>query len=400
MIAPEFLPMWGGVGTYIVELVRHLPIDIEVHVVTPMREALGEDKVSTADYDFRRYFGNNVHVHFVCKATDTFFYNANFQLACARYVPKLVKKEGIDIIHIGHHMASLLLGLKKLNVPIVTTVHNTVKLQREGTKMSGVRFEDLAFNEKATFLMYPLLRLIEISYFSGLRYYITVSEWMKQQLLEQHPQIKSTISVVYNSVDTKQFSPGFGSTARRKDLVLFTGRIIAAKGVRYLVEAIPMVLKEYPDAFFTFIGSGNSRPYRRYLKDIGVSEENFAFLGYLRERSELVEYYRACSVYAAPSTLWENLPIRVLEAMACGSPTVASSVCAIPEVIDNGVNGVLIPPGSVEKLAEALCILLGDSNLRMKIGDKARKTVLEKFDSRVNANRTVQVYRQILSKLD
>lgn len=396
VIAPEFLPMWGGVGTYAVELVRHLPKDIDVHVVTPMREGFGEDKVSTADYDFGHYFGNNVHVHFVSKATDTFLYNANFQLACVRYIPKLVKKERIDLIHVGHHMASLLLEFRRINVPTVTTIHNTVKLQRDGTKMSGMSFGDLAFNEKATFLTYPLLRLIELFYFSGSRYYITVSEWMKQQLLKEHPKINSTISVVHNSVDTKQFSPAPDKKVRKKDLVLFTGRIIAAKGVRYLVEAIPMVLKEYPDAFFMFIGSGDYSPYRRYLKDIGISEENFSFLGYLRERSELVEYYRACSVYAAPSTLWENLPIRLLEAMACGSPAVASSVCAIPEVIDNGVNGILIPPGSVKELAEAICVLLGDPNLRMKMGDEARRTVLEKFDCIANTNRTVQVYRQIL----
>lgn len=399
IIAPEFLPVWGGVGTYIVQLIRHLPKDIEVHVVTPMREGFGEEKVSTSDYDFSEYFGDNIHIHFICKANDTFIYNFSFQFACLKHVPKLIKKENIDLIHIGHHMAGLLLELKGLNIPAVTTIHNTIKLQRDGTKMSGMKFWDLEFNEKATYLTYPFLRLAEIIYFSRARYYITVSEWMKHQLRKQYPKMNhSPISVVHNSVDTKLFSPRIKRKPLEGNLVLFTGRVIAAKGIKYLVEAIPEVLREYPNTFFMFIGAGNSLPYRRQLKDMGIPKRNFAFLGYLKERSELIKYYRACSVYATPTTLWENLPIRVLEAMACGAPVVASNVCAIPEAIDSGVNGVLIPPSSVDQLANAICCLLGDSNLRRKIGDNARKTVLEKFDCDVNAIRTAEVYQQILDQ--
>ncbi|MFX0203986.1 MAG: hypothetical protein ACFFCW_48430, partial [Candidatus Hodarchaeota archaeon] len=93
ILAPEFLPAWGGVGTYTFELVRHLPKDIEVHVVTPLRESLGKEKVSPIYYESPEYFGNNVRVHFVCKANDTFFYNAKFQYACLKHVPTLVKDE-------------------------------------------------------------------------------------------------------------------------------------------------------------------------------------------------------------------------------------------------------------------------------------------------------------------
>jgi len=397
MLAPEFLPVWGGVGTYIVELVRHLPKDIEVHVVTPMREGFGKEKISTSDYDFSKYFGSNVHVHFVCKASDTFFYNAKFQYACQKYVPKLVKEERIDLIH-SHtaHMPDLLLQFKRLDVPIVTTIHTTIQGQRHGTKSSGMSFWSLEFSEKLTYLAFPFLRLAEIVYFSKERYYITVSKWMKEQILKQYPKIdSSSISVIYNSVDTERFSPGRRGSQPERDIILFTGRLIAAKGIRYLVEAMPKVLREYPDALFIFIGAGNSLPYRRRLGELGIPEKNFMFLGYLKESSELVEYYRASSVFVAP-TLYENLPIRVLEAMACGVPVVASNVCAIPEAIDNGVNGILIQPSSIDELADAICRLLGDSSLRRKMGDNARKTVVEKFDWNVNAVKTAEVYQQIL----
>jgi len=399
ILAPEFLPVWGGVGTYIVELVRHLPKDIEVHVMTPKREGFGREKLSS-DYDLSEYFGDNIHVHFICKADDTFIYNAKFQIACLKNVPRLLKEEDIDLIHCGTHMRPLLLELRKITVPTVTTIHTTISGQRHGTKMSQTNFWDLEFSEKATYLTYPFLLLAENIYFSRVRYYITVSEWMKRQLQKQYPKIsQSPIFVIHNSVDTKLFSPNIERKPlegeRTGNLVLFTGRMIAAKGIKYLVEAVPKVVREYPETFFVFIGAGNSLPYKRRLKEAGVSERNFAFLGYLKERSELIEYYRASSVYLAP-TLYENLPIRVLEAMACRIPVVASNVCALPEVIDNGVNGILIPPGSVDKLVNAICCLLSDSNLRSKMGENARKTILKKFNWDVNAIRTVQVYRKIL----
>lgn len=401
MLAPEFLPVWGGVGTYVVELVRHLPKNIEVHVVTPMREGFGEEKIFTSDYDFSRYFGSNVYVHFVCKASDTFSYNAKFQYACLKHVPKLVKDERIDLMH-SHtaHMPDLMLQFKRLNVPTLTTIHSTIQGQRYGTKSSGMGFWSLEFSEKLTYLTFPVLRLAEVVYFSKERYYITVSKWMKEQILKQYPKIDpSSISVIHNSVDTERFSPGKRKDPPQRDIVLFTGRLIAAKGVRYLIDVIPNVLREYPDTLFIFIGAGNSLPYQRQLREVGIPEKNFAFLGYLKESSDLVEHYRASSVYVAP-TLYENLPIRVLEAMACGVPVVASNVCAIPEAIENGVNGILVRPGSLDELADAICGLLGDPNLRRRMGDNAKKTVLERFDWKVNVVRIAEVYQQILDNFN
>lgn len=399
MLAPEFLPVWGGVGTYIVELIRHLPTDVEVHVVTPLRECLCNDRnLSSSNYDLSEYFGSNVHVHYVSTANDTFVYNAKFQYACQKYVPKLVKEEHIDVIH-SHtaHMPDLLLQFKRVNVPTVTTIHTTIQGQRDGTQNSGMGFWNLEFSEKLTYLTYPFLNLAEKVYFSKKgRYYITVSNWMKDQISEQYPKIDgSSVSVIHNSVDTKMFSPKKELDLPQRNIVLFTGRLVAAKGIGYLVEAIPKILHEHPDTLFLFVGAGNSLPYSARLKERGISENNFAFLGYLKQATDLVKYYQSASIYVAP-TLYENLPIRVLEAMSCGVPVVASNVCAIPEAIDNGVNGMLVQPRSVDELTESICSLLSDQNLRMTIGNNARKTALEQFDWSINTARTTAVYQQTL----
>jgi glycosyltransferase involved in cell wall biosynthesis len=263
-----------------------------------------------------------------------------------------------------------------------------------GTVSSGVGFGDLESSEKLTYLMYPLLRLAETLYFLKGRYYLTVSNWMKEQMIKQHPKMEQLIRVVHNAVDAERFCPGRESPQR--DMVLFTGRLVAAKGIRFLIEAIPAVLREHPECLFLFIGAGNSLPYERRLKELNVPERNFAFLGYLKDASKLIEYYRAQSVYVAP-TLYENLPIRVLEAMACGVPVVASNVCAVPELIQDGLNGFLINPGSVHELAEKISALLADPRMRRRMGLNARKTVLEKFDWNVNILKISDFYHQILN---
>lgn len=397
MLAPEFLPVWGGVGTYTVELIRHLPKNIEVHVVTPRRVGIGRSKISTCDYDFSQYFGDNVRIHFASKASDTFFYNAAFQYFCLKHVPHLIKQEGIDLVH-SHtaHMPDLLLQFRQLKIPTLTTIHTTICGQRMGTSSSGMRFGDLESSEKLTYLMYPFLRVAETIYFLKGRYYITVSDWMKEQMIKRYPRIGSMIKVVHNAVDVKQFSPG--KETPQRDMVLYTGRLIAAKGLKFLVEAIPIVLREHPQCLFLFIGAGNSLPYERRLKEMNVPRQNFAFLGYLKDASQLIEYYRTQSVYVAP-TLYENLPIRVLEAMACGIPVVASNVCAIPEIIQDGVNGFLISPGSVRELAERISTLLADPRMRRRMGQSARKTVLERFDWNVNAIKISDIYHHILNDI-
>lgn len=417
MLAPEFLPVWGGVGTYIVELLKNLSKDIEVHVVTPTRKGLGKEKISSYNIDFSKHFGSNIHIHFLGSASDTFLYNGEFQFLCSLYVPKLLKEEKIELIH-SHtaHMPDLLLQFRRLKIPVLTTIHTTISGQREGTKRSGMSFSDLEFSEKLTYCTYPFLSLAEKLYFFKKRHYITVSEWMKRQIIKQYPRINpANVYTVYNSVDTRLFSPAkrklrekrandqrFGQNKQSENLefgsdntVLFTGRLIAAKGINYLVEAVPEVLKNYPDTTFVFIGAGNYTPYQKRLKQLGIDERNFCFVGYVKQTNDLIQYYRNSTVYLAP-TLYENLPIRILEAMACGAPVVASDVNAVSEVIDDGFNGLLIKPGSVGDLTNAICQLLGDSRLREKMSYNARNTVIEKFDLRINASKTQDIYRHVL----
>jgi glycosyltransferase involved in cell wall biosynthesis len=259
--------------------------------------------------------------------------------------------------------------------------------------MSGGSFRDLEFSEKATYLGYPFLNLAERFYFSSKRNFVTVSNWMRQQLLQQFPKLQGTnIPVIHNSIDCGDFTPGEEST--KPMTVLFTGRFIAAKGLNYLVDAIPEVIRDHPETQFLFVGTGHAAPYEKRLQSLGVPERNYSFIGYLNDQKAVIDAYRHCTAFVAP-TLYENLPIRILEAMACGKPVVATNVCAIPEIIRSDEEGLLVPPQSSQALAVALSSLLGSPELRAKIGKNARERVIQEFNWATNGPKMANLYNDI-----
>ncbi len=119
-------------------------------------------------------------------------------------------------------------------------------------------------------------------------------------------------------------------------------------------------------------------------------------LGYV-DFEMLPAIYAAAGVAAAP-TFYENLPLRVLEVMASGVPVVASDVCGLPEVIASGENGLLVPPGSPEALAEALILLLQDDGERKRMGKAARESIVGRFSWSRAATESLEVYEHIIGR--
>lgn len=395
MLAPDFLPVWSGVGTYIVELVKHLNKNIEVHIVTPIRKDYNNKDFSTLNYDFSEYFGSNIHIHFFGIASDTFLYNARFQYECMRFVPKLIKEENLDLIH-SHsaHMPDLLLKLRKSHIPTVTTVHTTIRGQREGTKASRTAFHNLEFSEKMTLLTYPFLRLADEFYFGLRPYCITPSEWMKKYLLIDHPNLEKTVFVVPHGVNTSIFTPFDKKRSGNTNFVLFVGRLVALKGILYMVRAIPLILKKHPNTIFVFIGPGDKNPCIGELSKCGVKKENFLFLGNV-DHVSLAKWFAMSDIYVLPS-FSESFSLTLLEAMSCGLPAVVSNVGGPSEIIENNVNGMLIKPGSVKAIAEAVTFLLDNPDIRSSFGHKARKTIERKYSWHETALQTSLVYKHVI----
>ncbi|HJX61414.1 MAG TPA: glycosyltransferase family 4 protein, partial [Dehalococcoidia bacterium] len=111
--------------------------------------------------------------------------------------------------------------------------------------------------------------------------------------------------------------------------------------------------------------------------------------------AELVRHYNRAEMSACPS-LYEGFGLPAGEAMACGLPVVATTGGALPEVVEDGVTGILVPPGDAPALAEAMRTLMGDPDLRRRMGQAGRERVLEKFSWPKAALETEGVYREVL----
>ncbi|MCK4433912.1 glycosyltransferase, partial [Candidatus Bathyarchaeota archaeon] len=141
LISSEFFPVWGGVGAYTLNLVRHLPEAINIHVVTMHRKIKKSTKEPTTtiaernhEFPFHR---KNLHLHFLCSTAETFFNYLKFQLLCAKEIKKLNKQYQFDIIHTQFPiMPDIFTNLfRRLRTPFVCTVHSTVETQFRSIRM-------------------------------------------------------------------------------------------------------------------------------------------------------------------------------------------------------------------------------------------------------------------------
>ena len=145
------------------------------------------------------------------------------------------------------------------------------------------------------------------------------------------------------------------------------GRLDPAKGFEFLIQAAAIAVAEAPNVRFTIAGDGAQRKQLQGLIDSLGLQKHFRLIGF---RSDSADFLAALDIYAV-SSLWEGLPLALLEAMQLSKPAVATVVGGIPEVIQNSVNGLLVPPRDARKLAAAILELVRDPELRSRLGGAA-----------------------------
>jgi len=181
---------------------------------------------------------------------------------------------------------------------------------------------------------------------------------------------RGPVDVIPNGVDVERFRPPLAPNGNNGHgpSVLFLGRFSKNKGPQFLVEALPHLLRNVPKAHFDFVGDGPMRAaLERRIRDLRLNGQVS-----MRGRvSDVVPILQQTDVVVRPS-LTEGMPLAVMEAMACGRAIVASRVAGTQEIIDDGNNGILVEPGSVESLREGLLRVLKDRESAARIGARAR----------------------------
>jgi glycosyltransferase involved in cell wall biosynthesis len=395
LLAPEFLPNQGGVGSYSVGLARELSKRVDLTVVTVLRQK-GQQTYNRQEME--QYFENRAEILPISEAGDTFLYNAGFQWAVLRELPRLATQYGFELIHTQHaHMPDLLYGQLHHETPLVRTIHTTIAGQREGIRIAEHLGGTLEPSERWQVVLGPLLQTAEWLTWKRKQHYITVSEWMKRTLV-QDGFAPESIDVVYSGVDSTRFRPEArveGSLARTPGapVVLFSGRPTLVKGAAVLAQAIPLIVRELPQVEFAFTGGGGEE-FLQFLPSSDTSRSRFTFLGYV-PFDQLPAVYASADLAVFP-TFYENLPFRVVELLACGVPVVASEVGGMGEAVTSGMTGLLVPPGSPQALAEAVLSILQDPSLRDRLRARGRASVIERFNWERTASETVAAYRHAL----
>jgi L-malate glycosyltransferase len=397
LLAPDFLPVWGGAGTYAVELTRELASRVDLTILT-LERTRGEGPYTKERME--QLFEHRVRVEVISEARENFRYNAAFQMAVLRRLPSMVRQERFDIVHSQHaHMPDLLYRRFNHSPPIVRTVHSTIGHQRAGIWAAQQSGGKLEASENWQIALEPLLRMAEWITLRDTDQIVTVSHFMADELSRLGIP-RQDIRVVYNGVRVDRFRPDAsaaptGMADLNGPIVLYSGRPTLLKGIGTLIDALPAILREVPSAHFAFAG-GSEAEFRNLTQGRNLPMDHIHLLGKLRY-DDLPGVYAAADVAVAPS-FRDNVPFWVLEAMSSGLPVVASRVGGIPELVTDGKTGVLVPPGSSDALAKALIPLLQNRDRRKELGHAARNAVIERFNWARTATETVELYRATLNE--
>lgn len=211
--------------------------------------------------------------------------------------------------------------------------------------------------------------------------------------------VRSKCEVIPLGVDPDRFAvtPGVAKEAEAirarygKPLVLFVGRLVYYKGVRYLIEAMRDV-----NALCLIIGEGPCRKELEKASKACAVSDRVAFLG-ARSDEELPAYYHACDVFVLPSVEpAEAFGIVQLEAMACGKPVISTELPTGVRFVNlHGITGLRVPPRDPASLADGINNLLRDAELRDRLGSNGRKRVSEVFDVRMMVSAYLRLYESV-----
>ena len=204
-------------------------------------------------------------------------------------------------------------------------------------------------------------------------------------------------NIIPNGIDLDHFNPEVEPLPQYNDgkhNILFVGRFEKRKGLRYLVRAYARLKSEMPETRLIIVGpdGGLRAGYEKSIRKAGLQDVVFA--GYV-SYEDLPRYYRSAHVFCTPATGQESQGIVLLEALACGTPVVASNIEGFASVITHGEEGLLVPPKDEEKLAMALIHVLADDDLRHRFSEQGRLTAQAYAWKRVS-QRVLSYYERLL----
>jgi glycosyltransferase involved in cell wall biosynthesis len=194
-------------------------------------------------------------------------------------------------------------------------------------------------------------------------------------------------------------NPGEFSTPHARPLIanrtiVFLGRLISSKGIFELVQAMQLIVERFPDAQLVLAGPGDQAPILRDVRKLGL-ERHVSVPGFL-DKADRDRLLQRAAVLVVPSH-FEAFPMVILEAAAAGVPIVATSVGGIPELLTNGVTGILVPPHAPHVLFDGVSRLFDDTHLALRIGQACHADLRRRYAREVIISEFESLYSRLIS---
>ncbi|HZL85979.1 MAG TPA: glycosyltransferase [Candidatus Krumholzibacteria bacterium] len=231
---------------------------------------------------------------------------------------------------------------------------------------------------------------------------ITVTHFNRRHLLQQQPDLDpDAVRVIYNGIDLDLFAPN-PRLARLPNLILSVGRLIPKKGFDDLLDACKLLKQRGIDFHCLVVGDGPGEPSLVQKRFFLGLERDVVFCG-SKPQHEVAELMQRATVLAlacknGPDKNRDALPTVLLEALASGLPVVSTDFSGIPEIVDSGTDGFLVPPGDPVALAEGLERMLGSPELCRRVAEAGRKKAERRFDLHRNAGELLGVIRDCVRR--
>jgi glycosyltransferase involved in cell wall biosynthesis len=393
-------PRSGGQGVYVRHLSRELVRlghDVEVFSGQPypqLDDGVALTKVPSLDLyrepdPFRRprwqEFRDLIDVQeYAIMVTGGFPEPLTFSLRAARLMRRRASE--FDVIHDNQTLGRGILAIQRLGVPLVTTIHHPITVDRRVELAAATTPRQRARVRK----WYGFLRM-QRRVARRLRHIVTVSRNSAAEIVRDFGVAADRIRVIPVGVDPEMFRTD-GQPRVRGQIVAVASADTPIKGVPVLLEALAKLRTTHDDAHLLLV-TKPSGPTERLISGLGLDEA-------VRVASDLdqeqVAVVLASAEVAVVPSLYEGFSLPAIEAMACGTPLVATRTGALPEVVGvDGAAGLLVPPGDADTLAAALKRLLDDQGERQRMRVAARHRVVQRFTWRSVAERTAAYYAEV-----
>lgn len=366
----------GGTRKHVLQILKYLPRDsYELSLVCSTLR----DPSFVEDIEALRADGVNVTVIQMTREINPLAdFRALFELA------RHMREHSVDVVHTHSSKAGVLGRIAARLADVPRVVHSP---------------HAFAFEFRTNRPARMLYRLAEKFCARLSDAIVAVSEHERQQAIGLNVLSPDKVLTIENGLDEDDFKRSRRGPQVRKELGIGKGRVVVGtvgrlakqKGLTCLVDAAAKLLRDFPDLCFLVAGAGEQLlALERKLIDLRIGKK-VLLLGH---RDDTRDLYAAMDIFVLPS-LWEGRPYALLEAMAAGKPVVASDVCGLDEVIENGKNGVLVRPGDVPDLADGIARLVKSPPLRRKLGQAARKTVEARYHAEESVARLHALYTEL-----